>query len=105
MTARTNIRIRTIPKFPAQVLPGNGISVSQSGGVYTIAVTESDSIAAAASADAAAASAAAATTTANAAAASAAAAAASAAAASAAVTAAIAGISDDQIVLKVQVFS
>jgi hypothetical protein len=37
--ARSHIKVGVIPKFPAQVIAGDGISIEQSGGVYTFSIT------------------------------------------------------------------
>ena len=36
--ARTRIKVGVIPKFPAQVVAGDGISIDQTGGVFTFSI-------------------------------------------------------------------
>ena len=35
MASRPTVRVKVSPKFPAQVVAGDGITIEQSGGVYT----------------------------------------------------------------------
>lgn len=36
---RARVKVATIPKFPAQVIPGDGIDIASSGGVFTFSIT------------------------------------------------------------------
>ena len=38
---RSRVRVATIPKFPAQIVAGDGVAIEQSGGVYTFSSTVS----------------------------------------------------------------
>src|SRR5437763_11828386 len=37
---RARVKIATIPKFPAQVIAGNGIAIASSGGVFTVSLDD-----------------------------------------------------------------
>lgn len=39
-----SLRARVLPRFPANVIAGNGISISKSGGTYTFALTPIDDL-------------------------------------------------------------
>lgn len=39
-STQPSIRARILPKFPAQVVAGSGITITKSGGVYTFEVPE-----------------------------------------------------------------
>ena len=38
-STQPSLRARILPRFPAQVLAGNGMSITKSGGTYTFATT------------------------------------------------------------------
>jgi len=38
-STQPSLRARVLPRFPAQVIAGNGITITKSGGVYTFEVT------------------------------------------------------------------
>lgn len=42
-STQPSLRARILPKFPAQVLAGNGINITKSGGTYTFSTSEAGS--------------------------------------------------------------